>query len=187
MNYKYLLLQFFFFSSVFVNLFIDKNIFLKVLLICLLFFYGLLILPEFKHNRERFVFSYLSFIIISILFIFIRYTKGTTYLVILSCLLVLFMYLSRTLFSTTIGKVLDSTRGYYKIKIIDEFYNYGKIVELKSTKKYAKNSIVLLGLDLSIFRKPTIIIKQLEPKPIKNTKTNKTTKKPTKTNIKKKK
>lgn len=190
MNSKYLLLQGFLLTSVFVSLFVDKNLFLKILLIVLLFLYGLLILPEFKYNRERYLFSATGFVIISILFLFVRHTTGTTYILILCCLLVLFVYLSRVMFSKTFGVVLESSTRFTKVKITDELFSYGQKFELRSTKKYTIDSIVLIELDKSVLRKPISIIKQIDREPkitktvIKNNKITKKSKKTIKKNKK---
>ena len=175
--------------SVFVNLFIDNSLFLKILLVILLFLYGLLILTDFKHNRERYLFSATSFVVIAILFIFVRYTTSTTYIIILSCILVLFMYLSRVLFSTTFGMVIENSSKFTKIKIVDELFSYGRKVEVRATKKYSIGSMVLIELDKSILRRPIKIIKQLEDEEAikKPAKILKITKKPVKTVKKKKK
>jgi len=196
MNTKYLLLQGLLLTSVLVNLFIDANLFFKILLICLLFLYGLLILTEFKYNRERYLFSASGFVIISILFLIARYTTGTTFIVFLFCFLVLFIYLSRVLFSRTFGVVLESNSKETKVKIKDEFFSFGKVFNIKSTTKFAKDSLVLIELDKTVFRKPFKIIKKLEGAEIKTikalvspkkaSKSNKITKKRTATNKKKK-
>ena len=196
MNTKYLLLQGLLLTSVLVNLFIDANLFFKILLICLLFLYGLLILPEFKYNRERYLFSASGFVIISILFLIARYTTGTTFIVFLFCFLVLFIYLSRVLFSRTFGVVLESNTKETKVKIRDEFFSFGKVFNIKSTTKFAKGALVLIELDKTVFRKPFKVIKQLEGAEIKTikalvkskkaSKSNKITKKRTVTNKKKK-
>ncbi len=187
MNSKYLLLQALLLISVFVNLFIDKNLFLKILLVILLFLYGLLILPEFKCNRERYLFSATGFVVIAILFLFVKYTTGTTYVLVLSCLLVGFMYLSRVLFSKTFGVVLESSTRFTKVKIADELFSYGRKYELRSSKKYPVDSLVLIELDKSVLRKPISIIKQIDKDSKKPLKNNKITKKPKKTIKKKKK
>jgi len=196
MNTKYLLLQGLLLTSVLVNLFIDANLFFKILLICLLFLYGLLILTEFKYNRERYLFSASGFVIISILFLIARYTTGTTFIVFLFCFLVLFIYLSRVLFSRTFGVVLESNTKETKVKIRDEFFSFGKVFKIKSTTKFAKGALVLIELDKTVFRKPFKVIKQLEGAEIKTikalvkskkaSKSNKITKKRTATNKKKK-
>jgi len=189
MNTKYLLLQLFLLISVFVNLFIDKNLFLKVLLLLLLFLYGLLILTDFKHNRERYLFSATGYVVISLLFLFVRYIPGTTYVLFLSCLLVIFIYLSRVLFASTYGIVIESTNRYAIVKIKDDLYNYGQKHTIKTTKKYIVGSIVLIGLDRSILRKPKEIIRVLETSEFtkKPTGIRKITKKRSKTNNKSKK
>jgi len=187
MNTKYLLLQGILLTSVFVSLFVDKNLFLKVLLIILLFLYGLLILTDFKYNRERYLFSATGFVVIAILFLFVRYTTGTTYVLILSCLLVGFMYLSRVLFSTTFGVVLESSNRFIKVKVTDELFSYGRKYEIKSSKKYPVDSLVLIELDKSVLRKPISIIKEIDKDSKKPVKNNKITKKPKKTINKKKK
>lgn len=196
MNTKYLLLQGLLLTSVLVNLFIDANLFFKILLICLLFLYGLLILTEFKYNRERYLFSASGFVIISILFLIARYTTGTTFIVFLFCFLVLFIYLSRVLFSRTFGVVLESNTKETKVKIRDEFFSFGKTYLVKSSTKFAKGALVLIELDKTVFRKPFKVIKQLEGAEIKTikalvkskkaSKSNKITKKRTATNKKKK-
>jgi len=184
MNGKYLLFQLFFIVSVFINLFIVHNLFLKILLIFLLFLYGLLILPEFKHNRSKFVFIACSFIILSILFLIAGYFVNTIYLAILSCILIAFWYFSKTIFNTTYGEVVISTSKSIQVKIKDIFYNYNKIYTIDTTIKPKLKSLVLIKLDNSIFRKPISIIDVIcdnEEITEKSSKTQKITKKQIKT------
>lgn len=190
MNKKYLLLQLLLLLSVFVSLFIDGLLYFKILLVILIFLYGLLILPDFKYNREKYLFFAIGFLVIAILFLFVRYVKGTTYIVFLCCLLVLFMYLSRVLFFTTFGVVLESFKNYTKVKICDEFYDYNKIIDVRSFENYSKDSMVLISLSTSVFKKPIKILNKLDPyedscilskkKESKNTKKPKSLLKPTK-------
>jgi len=161
MNGKYLLFQLFFLISVFVNLFVDKNLFLKVLLICLLFLFGLLILPEFVYNRDKFFFNAIGFIVLSILFLIAGYLTSITYMIILTCMLVLFLYSSKILFNTTFGEVILSTTKVVQIKILDPFHNLNKIYSIDTTKKFNSKAIVSLKLDNTIFRKPTSVISVL--------------------------
>ncbi len=181
MNMKYLLLQGLLLVSVVVNLFIPKNLFLKLLLIALLFLYGLLILQEFKYNRDRYLFSASSFVVIAILFLLVEYIHSDTYLIILVCLLVAFMYLSRTLFSKTFGEVLESNGKLVKVKITDELFSYGKKYQIRSAKPYKPGTLVLIGLDKTFLRKPVSIIKELshvKEKAKSQEKVSKNTKKP---------
>lgn len=163
MNKKYLLLQLLLLLSVFVSLFIDGLLYFKILLVILIFLYGLLILPDFKYNREKYLFFAIGFLVIAILFLFVRYVKGITYIVFLCCLLVLFMYLSRVLFFTTFGVVLESFKNYTKVKICDEFYDYNKIIDVRSFENYSKDSMVLISLSTSVFKKPIKILNKLDP------------------------
>lgn len=177
MNSKYLLFQLFFLISVFVNLFIQKNLYLKILLIVLLLFYGLLILPEFEYNKNKFFFTAIGFIVLSILFLIAGYTINTPYMIILSCVLVAFLYASKSIFDNTYGKVLISTAKTVQVKIQDVFYNLNRIYIVETTKKPAINSIVLLKLDSKIPRKPIGVIKVLcdnSKKPVETSKIQKT-------------
>jgi len=178
---KYLLLQGLLLVSVVVNLFIPKNLFLKLLLIALLFLYGLLILEEFKYNRDRYLFSASSFVVIAILFLLVGYIHSDTYLIILVCLLVAFMYLSRTLFSKTFGEVLESNGKLVKVKITDELFSYGRKYQINCAKPYKPGTLVLIGLDKTFLRKPVSIIKELshvKEKAKSQEKVSKKTKKP---------
>ncbi|HOZ35858.1 MAG TPA: hypothetical protein PLK55_02645 [archaeon] len=161
MNSKYLLFQLFFIASIFVSLFIQKNLFLKVLLVCLLFLYGLLILPEFVYNRNKFLFIGSGFIILAILFLVVGYITNINYMIILSCVLVAFFYSSRVLFSTTYGEVIITSPRNIQVRILDVFHRPGKIYTIETTKKYPLKSIVSIRLATSISRKPTEIIELL--------------------------
>ncbi len=158
MHGKYLLFQLFFIISVFVNLFVNDNLFLKILLVFLLFLFGLLILPEFQHNKNKFLFTGIGFVILSILFLFAGYFINLTYIIVLTCILVVFFYCSKVLFSTSYGEVIFSTDRTAQIKIKDVFYNLNKIYSIETSKKIASGSIVSICLDNSILRKPTKII-----------------------------
>lgn len=161
MNSKYLLFQMFFIASIFVSLFIQKNMFLKVLLVCLLFLYGLLILPEFVYNRNKFLFIGSGFIILAILFVIAGYFPNINYMIILSCVLVAFFYSSRVLFNTTYGEVIITAPRSVQVRILDVFHRLGKIYTIETTKKYSLKSIVSIRLATSISRKPTDIIEIL--------------------------
>lgn len=161
MNGKYLLFQLFFMISVIINLFLEEHLYLKILLIVLLLLYGLLILPEFIYNKEKFLFTSTGFMILSILFLIAGYTINITYMIILSCMLVAFLYFSKMLFNTTYGEVIISTPKTTQVKIKDVFYNLNKIYTIETTKKPALKSLVLLKLDTKLPRKPIEIIKIL--------------------------
>lgn len=158
MNAKYLLFQMFFLTSVFVNLFVQKNLFLKILLTVLLFLYGLLILPEFKYNKNKFLFTGVGFIVISILFLISGYIASANYLVIVFCVLVAFLYSSKVIFNTTYGEVIITSPKNIQVRILDVLYKYNKIYTIESTKKIPLNSLVSLKLGLSLPRKPISVI-----------------------------
>lgn len=161
MNSKYLLFQLFFIASIFVSLFIQKNLFLKILLVCLLFLYGLLILPDFVYNKNKFLFIGTGFVILAVLFVIAGYVTNINYLIALCCILVAFFYSSRVLFNTTYGEVIITAPKNVQVRILDVFHRQGKIYIIETTKKYPLKSIVSIKLTTSISRKPIEIIEIL--------------------------
>jgi glucan phosphoethanolaminetransferase (alkaline phosphatase superfamily) len=137
---------------------VPHNLFLKILLICLLFLFGLLILPEFEYNRTKFFFNGIGFLVLSVLFLIAGYLTSLTYMIILTCILVAFLYCSKILFNTTFGEVIFSTQKTAQVKILDPFHNLNKIYTIETTKKLNHKAIVSLKLDNTIFRKPIAVI-----------------------------
>lgn len=194
MNSKYLLFQMFFLTSISVSLFIQNNLFLKILLVCLLFLYGLLILPEFVYNKNKFLFIGSGFVVLAVLFLIAGYITNINYMIALSCILVAFFYSSKVLFDTTYGEVIITTPNNVQVRILDDFYRPRKIYTIDTKKKYPLKAIVSIKLTASIFRKPKEIIEILCDNSKTELETSKIQKKPKKairtrknTNISKKK
>jgi len=158
---KFLMLEFIFLASIIANLLLDKNLYLKILLIVLYILFFILYLPNYVYNKFKFYFVNIFLIITSVLFLILKYVTSLTYVVVLVCYLVLFWYLSKIIFRTTYGVVISSKSGILTIKILDIFYTINKQISIKSKKHVNKDDIVILNLNGFFLSKKPLSIKKI--------------------------
>ncbi len=146
MDKDLLIIEIIFIAFLLVNAFIENNLSIKILFIFLLFFYILKSKPNYVYNKSKFLFIAYSLVIFSILFLLSNYITSFTFVVVIFCLLVLFLYLKYVLFRYSYGIVIKKLKNKIVVKIEDSFYKNNKTVELITKKAVTKNDIVIFSL-----------------------------------------
>jgi len=160
MDKNLLYLEIIFICGLIVNLFIDKNLFLKILIIIMLFLFVIKEKDNYIYNLDKYLYVSYGFIAILILLMFVEYFPNIYFIVIIMCAVVLYLYLFKALFNRTYGVIVSCTTKHAKVKITDSFFKSRKIHTIPTKKKYIKDKIVLIELSkFPINKKPIRIIK----------------------------
>ncbi|MDD3975886.1 MAG: hypothetical protein PHN22_01830 [Candidatus ainarchaeum sp.] len=163
MNTKHIWqLEIIFLCGLFVNLFVEKMLYLKIL------FIFLILLFVFK-EKDTFVFIKLKYLYfgyglvgILILALLIGFISNIYFITISICLVVLYFYLYKIIFNKTIGVVLKISSKKIYFKVIDPFYKSKKEFILSSNLKISKNDKISILQSSFLIKKPLKILKVLK-------------------------
>jgi len=149
-----------FLLGVLLNVFVPRNIFLKILIVIVLFLFVIKEIDDYKYIKQKYLYVGYGFVVLLVLFIITEYIINIYYIAALICLVVIYLYLFKVLFNTTYGKVIKVNRGKVSILVCDPFYKTKKEIDLSYSGKIKKDDIVILELTkFPINKKITRIIK----------------------------
>jgi len=149
-----------FLLGVLLNVFVPRNIFLKILIVIVLFLFVIKEIGDYKYIKQKYLYVGYGFVVLLVLFIITEYIINIYYIAALICLVVIYLYLFKVLFNTTYGKVLKVNRGKVSILVCDPFYKTKKELDLNYSGKIKKDDFVILELTkFPINKKITKIIK----------------------------
>jgi hypothetical protein len=141
-----LYIEIIFLLGVLLTVFIPKNIFLKVLVVIVLFLFVIKEIDDYKYIKQKYLYVGYGFVILLVLFIINEYIVSLYFIVTLICLVVIYLYLFKVLFNTTYGKVTSIKRKEISIALCDPFYKSKKEIVLNYSGKIKKDDIVILEL-----------------------------------------
>ena len=149
-----------FLLGVLLNVFVPRNIFLKILIVIVLFLFVIKEIDDYKYIKQKYLYVGYGFVVLLILFIITEYIINIYYIAALICLVVIYLYLFKVLFNTTYGKVIKVSKGKVSIQVCDPFYKTKKELDLSYSGKIKKEDLVILELTkFPINKKITRIIK----------------------------
>jgi len=154
-------LEVIFLISVITNLFVSKQLFLKILLMLLTFLFFLKETQSYVYNKSKYMYVGIGFVSILFLFILSDYITHIYFLVFFICSVVAYLYLYKVLFNTTFGVVTKVSSKEVTFKITDSFFKTKKEYSLSFTRKASINDVVILELSKSIVNKKPIKIKKV--------------------------
>jgi len=145
MDKDLLFIEFIFFLSLIINVFIQNHLSVKLLFIVLLFLYILKSKPNYVYNKSKFLFVSYGLVVFSVLFLLLNYITSFYFILFMFCLLVLFLYLKYILFRFSYGVVVKKNNQQITINIKDAFYRK-KITTLNTRKQVKKGDVVIFSL-----------------------------------------
>lgn len=155
-------LEIIFLFGLFVNLIVDKQLFLKILVPILLFLFVIKEQANYEPILDKYLYVGYGFTAILIIFIFINYFPNIYFITTIMCLVVVYLYLYKIIFNKTYGEIVSKVSKGYKIKLLDSFLNTKKEYFVESKKVLKKHDHVLILLSKASFiKKPKKIIKKL--------------------------
>ena len=162
MDKNLIYLEIIFLFGLFVNLIVEKQLFLKILVPILLFLFVIKEQANYKYILDKYLYVGYGFTVILIIFIFIDYFPNIYFITIIMCLVVVYLYLYKILFNKTYAEIISKVSKGYKLKLLDSFLNTKKEYFVESKKVLKKGDIVLILLSKESFiKKPKKIIKKL--------------------------
>ena len=155
-------LEIIFLFGLFVNLAVEKQLFLKILIPILLFLFVIKEQSNYKYVLNKYLYVGYGFTAILFIFIFIDYFPNIYFITTIMCLVVVYLYLYKILFNKTYGEIISKVSKGYKVKLLDSFLNTRKEYFVESRKALKKHDRVLILLSKESFiKKPKKIIKKL--------------------------
>lgn len=163
MDKHLLYLELIFLFGVIVNLLLPGYLFLKILFVILLYLFVIKEKEEYKLILPKYTYIGYGLCSILVLFIISGYVNNIYFIMVFICLVVIYFYLYKVLFNITYGVVVSSKPSAVQIRITDSFYKSKKIYNIKTRKKYKKDTLLLLELSkFPINKKPIKIIKEVK-------------------------
>jgi len=158
-----LYLEIIFLLGIVLCVFVPGKIFLKILLLVILYLFVIKELDVYVYNKQKYLYVGYGFIILLALFTIIEYIKNIYFIVFLICLVVIYLYLFKVLFNTTYGKVTKIKGRKVSFVIEDTFYRAKKEFTLSFTGIVKKDDVVIIGLTkFPINKKPDKILKVIK-------------------------
>jgi vacuolar-type H+-ATPase subunit I/STV1 len=135
-----------FLLGVLLSVFIPKNLFLKILIVVVLFLFVLKEIDDYKYIKQKYLYVGYGFVILLALFIITEYINSTYFVAFLICLVVIYLYLFKIIFNTTYGIVTRVKSKKIFVMLNDPFYKSKKELELSYSGHIKKDDIVILEL-----------------------------------------
>jgi len=153
-------IQIIFLLGVLLTIFIPRHLFLKILIVVILFLFVIKELDDYKFIKQKYLYVGYGFIGLLILFIINGYVISVYYLAALICLVIVYLYLFKVLFNTTYGKITKVKGKKVNVQVLDPFYRTKKEVELNYSGSIKKEDVVIMELTkFPINKRITKIIK----------------------------
>ncbi len=161
-----LYIEIIFLLGVLLTVFISKNVFLKILIVIVLFLFVIKELDDYKYIQQKYLYVGYGFVSLLVLFIINEYIVNIYFVAALICLVIIYLYLFKVLFNTTYGKVTKVTGRKVSIQILDPFYKTKNELVLSFSGKVKKGDVAIIALTkFPINKKAIKIIKVVtEPK-----------------------
>jgi len=163
-----LYIEIIFLLGVLLTVFVHKNVFLKILIIIILFLFVIKEADSYKYIKNKYLYVGYGFVSLLILFVINEYMVNIYFVAALICLVIIYLYLFKVLFNTTSGIVTKVIRKKISIQLNDPFYKPKKEIQLSYSGKVKKNDVAIISLTKFPVNKKIVKIIKIIPEQKEN-------------------